>query len=143
MTTEDYAELRAQLILHEGIRLKPYRDTVGKLTIGVGRNLTDRGISQGEAMELLENDIAACVGALNHALPWFPTLDPMRQRVLIDLCFNLGRDGLLLFHRMLEAIRVADYSLAAKELRASKWAHQVQASRVLRLTKMLETGKPA
>ena len=32
--------------INEGLRSKPYVDTVGKVTIGVGRNLTDRGLSE-------------------------------------------------------------------------------------------------
>ena len=43
---------------HEGLRLKPYQDTIGKLTIGYGRNLDDRGISKEEAEYLLRNDIS-------------------------------------------------------------------------------------
>lgn len=60
----DTQQLREQLERHEGLRLKPYKDTVGKLTIGIGRNLDDKGISRKEAFALLDNDIAEVVRQL-------------------------------------------------------------------------------
>ena len=60
MTEALMNRIKAQLVRHEGLRLKPYRCTAGKLTIGIGRNLDDCGISQTEAYLLLENDIRNC-----------------------------------------------------------------------------------
>jgi lysozyme len=57
MTETLMNRIKAQLVRYEGLRLKPYRCTAGKLTIGIGRNLDDCGISQTEAYVLLENDI--------------------------------------------------------------------------------------
>ena len=54
---ETVKRLKDMLIRHEGLKLKPYLCTAGKLTIGVGRNIQDRGITYQEAMMLLENDI--------------------------------------------------------------------------------------
>lgn len=117
--------LRDQLIRHEGLRLKPYRDTVGKLTIGVGRNIEDVGITQQEAMMLLNNDIQRCIDELNRAFPWFEHLSSERQRALIDMCFNLGITRLLGFKRMLAALEAGDYQRAAREALDSRWANQV------------------
>ncbi len=75
---------------HEGLRLRPYRDSTGKLTIGVGRNLDSVGLSEAEAYHLLDNDIDAAVNALTAVLPVFAALDDVRQEVLIDMCFNEG-----------------------------------------------------
>ncbi len=61
MTEALMNRIKAQLIRHKGLKLKPYRCTAGKLTIGVGRNLDDCGISQTEAYVLLENDIQSKV----------------------------------------------------------------------------------
>lgn len=139
------AALKRQLILHEGIELKPYTDTVGKLSIGVGRNLADRGISTVEAAFLLENDIAVHTEELDEHLPWWKALDEVRQRALLDLCFNMGigneSKGLRSFRRMLQALEAGRYTDVAKELLDSTWARQVQASRVKRITYMMETGK--
>ncbi len=139
MTAADRAALRAQLIGHEGLKLTPYVDSVGKLTIGVGRNLTDVGISPHEALEFLDHDIDAAIAGIQKALPWTSRLDAVRFRVLIDMAFNLGVTGLLGFRRMLAALQADDYGRAADEMVQSAWVRQVGA-RALRLAEMMRTG---
>lgn len=129
-----------QLRLHEGERLKPYRCTAGKLTIGVGRNLEDRGITREESAMLLTNDIAAMERELQHALPWVATLDEVRQRVLVDMAFNLGIVGLLAFKRTLATVAAGQYQQSATMMLDSKWARQV-GQRAERLSRMMATGK--
>jgi len=128
-----------QLRLHEGERLKPYRCTAGKLTIGVGRNLEDRGITAAEAAMLLANDIADMERELQRALPWVTRLDDVRQRVLLDMAFNLGLPGLLQLKRTREAIRTGQYQQAATMMLDSLWARQV-GQRAERLARMMATG---
>jgi lysozyme len=132
--------IREQLIAHEGLRLKPYRCTAGKLTIGVGRNLEDRGLRSDEALYLLDNDIEDVTTELEMKLPWVRRLDDVRRRVLIDMGFNMGVAGLLKFERTLLSIRQGDYALAAKQMLQSKWAEQV-GLRATRLAHMMETGE--
>ena len=129
-----------QLRLHEGERLKPYRCTAGKLTIGVGRNLEDRGITREESAVLLANDIADMERELQRALPWVARLDEVRARVLVDMAFNLGVVGLLAFKRTLAAIEAGQYQQAATMMLDSKWAKQV-GGRAERLSRMMATGK--
>jgi lysozyme len=129
-----------QLRLHEGERFKPYRCTAGKLTIGVGRNLDDRGITAAESAYLLCNDISEKETELVHALPWVSSLNEVRQRVLVDMAFNLGIDGLLGFKRTLATIQAGDYQRAATMMLDSKWAGQV-GQRAERLARMMATGK--
>ena len=128
-----------QLILHEGLRLKPYRCTAGKLTIGVGRNLEDKGISHHEALFLLRNDIVEVTAQLER-FDWFRALGPVRRKVLIDMCFNLGIQGLLGFKQMIEALKQSDYQAAADEMVSSKWYRQV-GERGRRLERMMRTGE--
>jgi lysozyme len=135
----DRVALIAELIRDEGVRLKPYVDTVGKTTIGVGRNLTDVGITRDEAEALLEHDIIRTVAGLNGALPWWTDLDPVRQRVLINMGFNLGIRGLLTFQNTLRAVREGRWQDAHDGMLASKWARQVGA-RAQRLAEMMLTG---
>ena len=78
-----------QLIRHEGLRLKPYRCTAGKLTIGVGRNLDDNGITRKEAQSLLANDVNRAEAEVMRIVPQFHALDEVRQAVLIDMLFNV------------------------------------------------------
>jgi lysozyme len=137
----DRDRLQQQLILHEGLRLFPYSDTVGKTTIGVGRNLTDNGISHVEALFLLDNDIELRVFAdLERHAPWVAQLDPVRQAVVIDMCFNLGWPRLSLFRNTLAAMKRGDWVSAAEGMRASKWAKQV-GNRAVRLRQMMLTGQ--
>jgi lysozyme len=131
--------LKQTLIRHEGIRLKPYRCTAGKLTIGVGRNLDDVGISNDEALFLLDRDIEKCGVQLSTNLPWFKSLDEVRQDVLINMCFNIGIKGLLGFARTLNAIKDGRYGDAAKFMLESKWAEQV-GGRAVELSHLMETG---
>ena len=134
------AALRRQIRLHEGERLKVYKCTGGKLTIGVGRNLEDRGITVEESNMLLDNDLAAFQVELLRKLPWVADLDDVRQRVLIDMAFNLGMSGLLSFKNTLAAIKSGDYERGARGMLESKWATQV-GKRAERLSCMMLTGK--
>ena len=135
----DRAALIRQIRLHEGERLKPYRCTAGKLTIGVGRNLDDRGITREESAMLLDGDIRLLEIELFRALPWASALDDVRQRVLLDMAFNLGLPGLLQFKRTLEAIRTGQYQQGATMMLDSLWARQV-GQRAERLARMMATG---
>ena len=133
--------LIVQLKRHEGVRLKPYRCPAGRLTLGVGRNLDDCGITLAEAEALLANDLAALERKLQR-LPWFRALDPVRQDVLINMAFNLGYEGLMAFEATLAGVRRGDYAAAARSMLASKWARQVGA-RARELAEQMRTGRYA
>lgn len=135
----DLDTFRAEIKRDEGLRLKPYRDSRGFLTIGYGRNLDHRGISRMEAEEMLENDIAAVMGVVSYKLPWFDALHPVRQRVLLNMAFQMGINGLLGFHKMLAAARLGKYDEAADEMLDSRWAQQTP-ERAQRLAVMMRTG---
>jgi lysozyme len=139
MTSVERQGLVDQLILHEGLRLKVYEDSVGVPTIGVGRNLAGKGITFGEAMLLLDHDIDEVLADLA-TFPWFGNLDPVRQRVLADLRFNLGPDRFRIFKRMIAALAAGDYQKASVSMRESKWYRQVK-SRAVRLVKQMQTGQ--
>lgn len=129
-----------QLKRDEGLRLKPYRDSVGKLTIGYGRNLDDEGISQQEAEMLLSDDVQAVGNQLHGLLPWTDGLDEARRGVLLNMAFNMGIYGLMQFKNTLGLIQQGDYLGAAVAMRQSKWAEQV-GPRAERLAIQMETGQ--
>lgn len=112
---------------HEGLRLFPYTDTVGKLTIGVGRNLTDVGVSADEAQTLLANDLARAQTGIAEAWPPFAQLDPVRQAVIIDMVFNMGVAGVLEFKNTLESVAGGNWQDAHDRMLQSRWATQVGA----------------
>jgi len=135
--TGDNEILKALLLKHEGIRLKPYHCSAGKLTIGIGRNLDDKGITKAEANLMLENDIYNCVHEARHNFSFFDDLLGNRQDVIISMIFNMGITRLLKFKRFIAALRDEDYGLAAVEMLDSRWAQQVP-SRANELAQMMK-----
>lgn len=138
MTSTGRDALRQQLMDHEGERLRVYRDSVGILTIGVGRNLETIGISEAESRILLDNDITRCLDEAAH-FPWFAGLDEVRQRAVLDLLFNLGFSRLLGFRRTLDYLAAGKYDSAAYALEQSRWYQQV-GRRAKRIVAMVRTG---
>lgn len=128
------------LRLHEGVRPKPYRDTTGHLTIGVGRNLDAKGLRPDEISLLLANDMAEAERDLLARWPWAARLDAVRYAVLAEMCFNLGPAKLAKFVRTLAAVQRGDYASAAQGMLASLWARQV-GTRAGRLALMMRTGQ--
>jgi len=132
-------DLKQQLIKHEGLELLPYKCTAGKLTIGVGRNIEDRGISYDEAMMLLENDLLLYTAELEKAFPVVKDLDNVRVMTLINMAYNLGITKLRQFKMMWAAIEDNDFEVAAQEMLNSKWASDV-GKRALELSEQMRTG---
>jgi lysozyme len=133
--------IKEQLVRHEGLRLKPYRCTAGKLTIGIGRNLDDCGITQSEAYVMLINDIMNCEKQLQQKIPdIYNGLDEVRKSVLLNMCFNLGINGLLGFKNTLAFVKAGDWERAANNMLVSRWAKQV-GRRAIELSELMRKGK--
>lgn len=134
-----YIGTAAELIKkHEGLRLKPYKCTAGKLSIGYGRNLDDNGISEYEAETMLYNDIQRCYAECIKFKCW-NGLNEERQSVLLDMCYNLGISRLKNFKKMFAALERGEYKTAAAEMLDSTWARQVK-GRATELAKIMEKG---
>lgn len=160
--TYDRAKLEAELIRDEGERFTLYRCTAGKRSIGIGRNLDDvgirpaeqrrlgitvascvtDGITRAQSRALLASDIDACEAEADRRFPWWRALDPVRQRVILNMLFNMGGATLATFRNTLAAFQRHDFAAAARGMRASRWHDQVGA-RAIRLEHMTETGEPA
>lgn len=137
----ELSAIEAQLIAHESAEPRPYLDTVGKTTIGVGRNLDDKPLKVDEVLYLLRNDLydatkdaMAAVGT-----PVFCALSKVRQNVLIDMAFNLGLTRLMGFKRFLYHLRRGEYQTAAYEMIDSRWYRQV-GTRGIKLVEMMKKG---
>jgi lysozyme len=130
--------IEEQLIDHEGFEAKVYHCPAGKLTVGVGRNLEDKGITREEALYLLRNDIKECESDLNTIFDDFEGLDDIRKNVLIDMRFNLGPNRFRQFKKMLAAVRKKDFQQAAEEMKNSNWYRQV-GKRAENLCEMMES----
>lgn len=130
---------RAQLRVDEGVKSKPYRDTVGKWTIGCGRNLDDVGLSPEEIDFLLDNDINRAEADAKDLFPTFDLLSDVRKAVLINLSFNIGKVRLAQFKKLRKAVTSEDYEQASVEMLTSLWADQV-GQRANRLAKQMRDG---
>ena len=133
-------KLIEQLKRHEGVELKPYKDTVGKWTIGVGRNLDDIGISEQEAEMLLLNDIKEAERQLIALMPWTKELDEVRFSALLNFVFNVGIGTALKFVNAMGQLKLGNYDMAANEMLKSKWAIQV-GQRAIDVSEQIRTGE--
>lgn len=109
---------------HEGLKLKMYRDSVDKWTIGYGRNIEDNGITLQEAEFMFDNDFLRCKNELI-SYGWYACQPQNIQSALLNMCYNMGLSRLLGFKKMIAAIIERDYTKAAMEVMDSKWAKQV------------------
>jgi lysozyme len=136
----DRAKLAAQLEVDERKCKRIYVDTVGKVTGGIGRNMTDRDFSDDEIVLMLKNDIYSVETDLDRNLPWWRGLSEARQNALANMCFNLGIVRLLTFKNMLKFLQAGRWDIAADEAKNSKWATQVGA-RADRIVNLIRKGE--
>ena len=157
----DRRNLITKLINHEGLVLNVYQDSLGIDTIGIGRNLEDRGITdeelayldfpsidavyehgvtEADARYLAENDVQIVEDELLRAHPCVDRLDSVRQLILVDMAFNMGVPRLCKFQKMWNAIHEEDFANAAKEMLDSRWAVQVK-SRAVKLANAMHNGE--
>jgi lysozyme len=142
-----------RLEFHEGCVLKPYYCPTGHLTIGIGHNIEarpfteeekkaigdwEKGITKNMAYMICRNDVNLCLDKLK-TLDFWKSLDEERQYALIDVCFNIGWQGLKKFRKMLKALSEKNYAEAANQLLDSKYATQTP-KRAKRIAKLIKTG---
>ena len=125
------------LIKHEEKRYKPYDDATGKevksgdtikgkITIGIGRNIQEVGLSDDEIEYLLQNDIKRVEQELKDIFPDFDELPENVRLVLIDMDFNLGKTRFLTFKNMIQAVKERNWETMIKEMKNSRWCEQVK-----------------
>ena len=125
------------LIKHEGVRNRPYKDSLGNLTIGVGHNL-DKPLSTQAIIQILEDDISDARKDAK-TFSWFQGLNETRQNVILDMIFNMGLERFKGFKLMNDALMKSDYSTAADEMLNSLWAKEV-GLRASELSQLMRTG---
>lgn len=157
----DSEEFLDKLIEHEGMVLTVYEDSLGIETIGIGRNLKDRGITpeelqhldipnmaivytngitEDDARYLAMNDIAIVEKELCKAHPCVKKLDAVRQLILMDMAFNMGVPRLCKFKKMWAAVEAEDFNTASVEMLDSRWAKQVK-GRATKLSEAMKAGE--
>ena len=128
--------LEQRITRHEGLRLKPYVDTVGKITIGIGHNLTDNGLTLAQVEDIFQSDVHEAQQDLQRVLPWVASLTSIRQEVFVELVFNLGITDLSQFHVFLNLAQAGNWDAASADLLTTKWSRQVK-SRAVELAHLL------
>lgn len=144
----NYRLLEEELHRDEGLRLKPYKCTAGKWTIGVGHKMSPseirdvHEISVERAGELLQQDIgiAAQGAVVIFGRERFDSFSDSRQRALINMIFQMGTDGVSGFHNMVGAIMHNDWVGAQHHALDSKWAKKDTPERARRVAAMLLNG---
>lgn len=133
------SHLVGMLIRHEGMRLRAYQCTAGKITVGVGRNLEDVGLTEEEALILLRNDIHRARREVSQAFDWFYRLNDVRQEVILSMVINLGITKFRGFTKLHGALSARNWEKAACEMQSSLWAAQVK-GRAVELAQMMRSG---
>lgn len=129
----DFQKCTTLIAINEELKLKVYDDATGKdahgkgkLTIGYGRNLEDRGLTITECEFLLKNDIFYFYSMLMRLLPFYSSLDDVRQAVILDICLNCGVNGLMQFKKMLSFVENKNYQQASREILDSDAARKLK-----------------
>ena len=127
---------KAEIKRHEGEVLEIYMDSLGYKTLGVGHlcqpNDPEYNWEVGtpvtqEVVDMYYEDD-------------FEKLPEVIQRVLVNMCFNLGASKLSKFRNMLKACRKHDWEKMAVEMEDSRWFKQV-GRRSIELQKMVLGAK--
>lgn len=135
------AMAEAMIKRHEGVRTHPYCDSVGKMTIGVGRNLTDRGLSVDEVELLFKNDMRIAEQILDIWCENWHSFGDYQRIALMSMAYNLGGPRLSKFVKMRVALQARDFITAAAEALNSRWAKQV-GGRARDIAAMIKTDQP-
>ena len=131
----DKEKLMKELIADEGFEYEIYLDHLGYPTMGVGHLITEKDeehgkpvgtpVSEQRIRECLDQDIEIVCSELDRKESWWRNLDDNRQRILANMCFNLGYPRLSNFKRFLAAVQTSQWETAAVEMMDSKWSGQV------------------
>lgn len=130
--------LQTDLILDEGVRTRPYKDSLGVLTIGIGHNLIDSGLCPEAITAQLTHDLNQASDNLHHLIPTWTELPFEAQRVLLNLSFNLG-SRLAHWPIFLRQMEERNFAGAAANLRANTVYVKQVGERANRLASRLDS----
>jgi len=119
-----YDKVKEMLVRHEGVVCTLYQCSEAKWTIGVGRNLQDRGVTEDEAMYLLDNDIKRVMSQLDEYWTVWRSFPEKAQLCCVDMSFQMGIKGFMDFRRTRALMEMGMWLEASEELLDSKYAIQ-------------------
>lgn len=132
---------------HEGVRTKPYKDSLGLWTVGVGHLIGDgktlpkewdRELSMKEVDELFAKDYEHHK-AMAMKTPGWDKANESGQAAMIDLAFNMGGSWYKKWPNTAKALEAGNFDKAADGLKDSKWYDQVK-GRAVKIVGMIRQG---
>jgi lysozyme len=126
-------DIKNMIIKHEGIRYRPYKDSLGLWTVGVGHLIGDgktlpqeynREFSEEEVMAMFEKDYIHHRKAAEK-IPGFNNANGRGQGALTDLTFNMGPTWYKGWPNFQKHLAAGNADGAAASLESSKWYGQV------------------
>ena len=131
--------LRAQLAFDEGRRNRIYGDTRGKLTIGIGFNLSDNPLPDFIVDALYDYSEKNAELAARKWIPTFDLLSDVRKAVVVEMSFQLGYSRLSGFAITQAAILRESWNDAADAMLDSEVAKVEAPARWHRLANMMRS----
>lgn len=128
------------IIRDEGYETTLYFDSKNIPSIGVGWNLLARPMPRWIIDHMMNKHISDAIKDVKVVYPDFDGLAVPRQRVLIGMSFNLGREGLRKFEKMWVAIRRGDWHEASEQIMDSQVARSKAKRRWERYSKQMLEG---
>lgn len=147
MSEED---IKKMIIRHEGVRYRPYKDSLGLWTVGIGHLIGDgkslpaswnREFSKEEVLGLFEKDYAHHRKAAER-IPGFEKMNTVGQGAMTDLTFNMGPAWINKWPNTRKKLEQGDMQAAAENLEDSKWYGQV-GNRAPTIVNMVRQGMKA
>jgi lysozyme len=142
MPEVDMIKVQEDLLRDEGFEKSAYKDSLGYLTIGIGKLIDQRkgaGLTKRQALYLLNDDLFILAGEMDQHMLWWRGESANRQRALLNMAYQMGVPGLLKFEKMLWAMQHHDFTTAYKECLDSLWASQTP-ERAKRVALMIKEG---
>ena len=129
-----------RLKAHEGYRRFAYECSEGRLTIGYGTMIENGGHGIPEPIaEALLTDYVNVIYAQMSAHRWFTDLNQARQECIVEMCYQLGVEGVSEFKNMISSLKAEIWLGAAEHALDSLWARQTPA-RAAEVARRLAAG---
>jgi len=117
-------ELLNSIRKHEGFRSKCYSDTLGFDTIGYGFAIKDLVLDEDICNIILQRKLESLIRSIEFKFKWYADLPNAVKDVVIEMCYQLGVNGVSKFKKTIEHLKCEEWELAADEMLDSKWAVQ-------------------
>ena len=125
---------------HEGYRRFAYECSEGRLTIGYGTMIENGGHGIPEPIaEALLTDYVNVIYAQMSKYRWFTDLNQARQECIVEMCYQLGVEGVSEFKNMISSLKAEIWLGAAEHALDSLWAKQTPA-RAAEIARRLAEG---